>query len=184
MEKFIGGYGIENLFQEIIMLADALLIIDMQNAVCFSDGKIYQYDNLIRLINQRIDEYHSHNKPIIFIQHENDILIKDSEAWQIVDDLAKKKGTLFVGKQYPSAFYHTELKSLLDKQNIQSLEICGAETPFCVEATIQAAHCLGYKLLMKKGATSTNYHEYMSVENTIKHYEDIWRFGRFLTFLD
>ena len=48
------------------MLADALLIIDMQNAICFSDGKIYQYDNLIRLINQRIDEYHSHNKPIIF----------------------------------------------------------------------------------------------------------------------
>ncbi|MDO4626759.1 MAG: isochorismatase family protein [Pasteurellaceae bacterium] len=60
------------------MLADALLIIDMQNAVCFAAGKIYHYDQLISLINQRINQYHQSNKPIIFVQHNDKHFIKPS----------------------------------------------------------------------------------------------------------
>lgn len=167
------------------MLADALLVIDMQNGVCFENDKIYNYENLIRLINLRIDEYYIQNKPIIFIRHIDENLVKNSSAWQIVSDLQSDKATLFIEKSFSSAFYQTDLKEKLEEYHIHSLEICGAETPFCVEATVQAAHCLGYKLFMKKGATSTNYHQYMSVENTIKHYEDIWGSkNRFLTLLE
>lgn len=165
------------------ILADALLIIDMQNGVCFEKGKIYHYDYLVHLINTRIDKYYEQRKPVIFIRHESDTLPKNTEDWQIVDDLAQEKGTFFVDKQYSSAFYRTELKSLLDEQNIRSLEICGAETPFCVEASVQSAHLLGYQLFMKRGATSTNLQKYMTAEDTVKHYEDIWD-KRFLTFLD
>lgn len=119
------------------MLADALLIIDMQNAVCFAAGKIYHYDQLISLINQRINQYHQSNKPIIFVQHNDKHLIKGSDDWQIVPDLISSKGRFFVDKCYPSAFYQTELNALLTQHQIQNLEICGAETPFCIESTIQ-----------------------------------------------
>ncbi|OOF60754.1 cysteine hydrolase family protein [Rodentibacter pneumotropicus] len=167
------------------MLADALLIIDFQNGVCFGEKQIYNYDNVVKLINQRIDNYAYQNKPIIFVQHTDEFLTKNSDGWKIVSDLHTDKGKFFIEKSDSSAFYQTELDSLLKRENITSLEICGAETPFCVEATVQAAHNLGYKLYMKKGATTTNFQRYMTAENTIKHYEDIWGFNNyFLTLLD
>ncbi|MBN6066114.1 cysteine hydrolase [Aggregatibacter actinomycetemcomitans] len=167
------------------MLADVLLVIDLQNGICFRNGKIYNYDNLIKLVNQRIDDYYAEDKPIIFVQHNADFLVKNTPEWEIVPDLKHDKGSFFVDKQFPSAFYQTNLKQYLDERHIKSIEICGAETPFCIESTIQAANNLGYKLYMKKGATTTNYDKYMTVENTVKHYEEIWGHGNFfLTFLE
>ncbi|MDG2942650.1 cysteine hydrolase family protein [Exercitatus varius] len=168
-----------------MMSANALLVIDFQNGVCFGEEKIYNYENVVKLINQRIDNYTAQNKPIIFVQHTDESLRKNSHDWKIVSDLHVNKGTFFVEKKAPSAFYQTELDSLLKRENIASLEICGAETPFCIEATVQAAHNLGYKLYMKKGATTTNFQRYMTAENTVKHYEAIWGFNNhFLTLLD
>ncbi|BFU59600.1 MULTISPECIES: isochorismatase family protein [Rodentibacter] len=167
------------------MLADALLIIDMQNAVCFQQEKIYHFDELVTLINHRIDEYDKNHKPIIFVQHSDKNLLKNTKEWEIIDHLQKNKADYFIDKHFSSAFYQTELDNLLKQLNIENLEICGAETPFCIEATLQSAHLLGYKLQMKKGATTTNYTQFMTAENTIKHYETIWGYDpRFLTLFE
>lgn len=165
------------------MLVDALLVIDLQNGICFQSGNIYHYDDLIKLVNQRIDDYANENKPIIFVQHNaDDFLIKNTPDWEIVADLKRDKGSFFIEKQFRSAFYQTNLKQILNAENIKSFEICGAETPFCIDSTIQTASFLGYNLYMKRGATTTNYAKYMTPENTVKHYEAIW--SGLVTFLD
>ena len=73
------------------MVKSALIIIDLQNGVCKSDQVIFNYENLISKINRRIDYYRSQNFPIIFIQHEDNFLQKNSTAWQLVSDLHYKK---------------------------------------------------------------------------------------------
>lgn len=53
--------------------------------------------------------------------------------------------------------------SILNK----SLEICCAETPFCVDSTVKFAKGLGYKLYMKRNMISTNYNDIMSPEESV-----------------
>lgn len=55
--------------------ADVLLVIDMQNGV-FWRWKIYDYDGLVKRINDAIEAYHKESKPIIFVQHEDDGLVR------------------------------------------------------------------------------------------------------------
>ena len=64
--------------------SDALIVIDMQNEVC---AGIYRKEELIEQINQRILTYRKAKKPIIFIQHNDDELIKESEGWQLLPEL-------------------------------------------------------------------------------------------------
>lgn len=64
--------------------SDVLIVIDMQKGVC--DG-IYRRNEFIEQINQRILIYRKEKKPIIFIQHHDDELIKESEGWQLLPEL-------------------------------------------------------------------------------------------------
>lgn len=65
---------------------------------------------------------------------------------------------------------------------MKSLEICGAETPFCVDSRVKFIHSLGYKLYMKRNMTSTNYNDIMSFEESVQFYEMIWD-RRFVEFI-
>lgn len=70
----------------------------------------------------------------------------------------------------------------LRKLNINNLEICGAQTEYCVDTTIRMAHGLGYKLFMKKGLTTTLNSDLLEAKTIIEHHENLWN-NRFLTFL-
>ncbi|MCC4436718.1 cysteine hydrolase [Limosilactobacillus reuteri] len=164
------------------MAKSALIIIDLQNGVCKSDQVIFNYENLISKINRRIDYYRSQNFPIIFIQHEDNFLQKNSTAWQLVSDLHYKKNDILLSKKHPNSFYQTHLEKILENLGINNLEICGAQTEYCVDATIKMAHGLGYQVIMQHNTSSTFDNKYMTAEDTINFFENIWN-NRFLTFI-
>ncbi|MRN07701.1 cysteine hydrolase [Lactobacillus sp. 0.1XD8-4] len=164
------------------MAKSALIIIDLQNGVCKSDQVIFNYENLILKINRRIDYYRSQNLPIIFIQHEDNLLQKNSTAWQLVSGLHYKKADILISKKHPNSFYQTDLEKILENLGINNLEICGAQTEYCVDATIKMAHGLGYQVVMQHHASSTFDNKYMTAEDTINFFENIWN-NRFLTFI-
>ena len=159
------------------MVKSALIIIDLQNGVCKSDQVIFNYENLISKINRRIDYYRSQNLPIIFIQHEDNFLQKNSTAWQLVSDLHYKKNDILLSKKHPNSFYQTNLEKILENLGINNLEICGAQTEYCVDATIKMAHG------MQHNTSSTFDNKHMTAEDTINFFENIWN-NRFLTLFD
>ncbi|PNZ41826.1 isochorismatase family protein [Mammaliicoccus sciuri] len=55
----------------------------------------------------------------------------------MVDDISTEFGTHSVYKTHTNAFYHTNLQQVLNELEVKSLEICGAETPFCVDSRVQ-----------------------------------------------
>lgn len=161
-------------------MKEALLIIDLQKGVCKGASPLYQVDILIERVNQRIAEYRQKNLPIIFIQHEDEELVKESESWRLHPDLQALATDHFVGKTHANSFYHTRLQEVLQQENVDALEIWGAQTQYCVDATVKFAHGLGYQLFMEKGGSTTADNSFMSAEQTIAFYEDIWR-NRFAT---
>ena len=70
----------------------------------------------------------------------------------------------------------------MTEQAIQTLEIAGVQTEFCVDTTIRMAHGLGYTCLMTPKTTSTLDNGHLTAAQIIQHHEAIWA-GRFLTFL-
>lgn len=67
-------------------LAEALVVIDMQKALQYS----YNFNDLIQSINGRIAQYRQTNLPIIFIQHNDQDLVRGSELWQLSGKLDKQ----------------------------------------------------------------------------------------------
>lgn len=163
--------------------ADALLIIDMQNGVChYKDQSVPNLKNLIININDRIKTYASEEKPIIFIQHTDEGMQKGSQSWEIIPELDTSHSKYFISKAHPNAFYHTELKEVLDKENVQSLEVCGLETQYCVDATVKFGHGLGFEIQMQKGSNSAWDNDYMTADETTAFYEEIWN-NFYVTFI-
>ncbi|MFC4772741.1 cysteine hydrolase family protein [Enterococcus hermanniensis] len=163
--------------------SDALLVIDLQKGVCYGDQTIDQLSTLITLVNQRIETYREQRKSIIFIQHCDLDLPFQSAAWEILTDLKRKETDFIIQKTHANAFYQTDLQLLLQAHQISSLEICGAQTEFCVDTTIKFAHGLGYHLSMKRGASTTYDNSFLSAAETIAFYETIWA-QRFLHFIE
>ncbi|MES9685182.1 cysteine hydrolase family protein [Gottfriedia acidiceleris] len=164
--------------------ADVLIVIDMQNGVCYSGEKhLFELQNLISKVNKRISIYRELNKPIIFVQHCDNELVAGEELWAIHADLDVQKQDYFINKIHANSFFKTNLKNLLDQLAVHKIEFCGAQTEYCMDATIKFAHGLGYENFMVNGATSTLNNPFMSAKETIDFYEKMWN-HRFLYFIE
>lgn len=163
--------------------ADVLIIIDMQKGVChYEDQTISHFEHIVSRINDRISAYASEEKPVIFIQHTDEYLEKGTEKWEVLSELNQNQSEYFIEKKHPNAFYQTELKDVLDKLDAKILEICGAETQYCVDSTVKFAHGLGYSIIMEKGLHTSWDNEWMQAEETAQFYEMIWK-DTFVTFI-
>lgn len=157
-----------------------LLIIDLQQGVCYGEETLHELDLLLQRVNTRIATYREQGLPIIFIQHEDEDLVPQTNEWSLHPALASSPEDYYVAKTHANSFYHTKLQEVLDKEQVTDLEIWGAQTQYCMDSTIKFAHGLGYKLFMEPGGSSTVSNEFMSAAQTIGFYENIWR-DRFVT---
>lgn len=160
----------------------ALIVIDLQIGVQSEATPLYHLANVIDGINNRIRLFRENNNPVIFVQHNDDELILNSPEWQLFPELDSKVTDFYVNKTHANSFYHTDLSDRLTALHINQLEICGAQTEYCVDTTIKMAHGLGYTLFMKKGLTTTVNNDLLGAKTIIEHYQNIWN-HRFLTFL-
>ena len=158
-------------------MAEALIVIDMQKAFQYS----YNFNDLIQKINNRIFDYRQANLPIIFIQHNDQDVVRGSDLWQLSNKLDKQEGDTVIEKFHPNAFYQTNLSKVLMSNSIKTIEICGAQTEYCCNATIVMAHGLGYKIIMEHDMTTTFDNNYMIGEDTVSFFENIWD-QQFVTF--
>ncbi|WP_412989615.1 isochorismatase family protein [Pediococcus siamensis] len=161
-------------------MADALVVIDMQNAL----KGMADFDRVVSQINDRIALYRQERKAIFFIQTSNEDILSDTDDFKLVDNLnfdAQKDE--FIVKTKPDAFYHTNLEAYLKTYNVRSIEICGGQTEYCVDITIRVACHLDYQVEVKRGLTTTFDSELLDAHTIIKHHENIWD-GSFARLLD
>lgn len=164
------------------MQKTALLIIDLQIGVQPENDQLCNLTNVLNGVNQRIRLHRETNNPIIFVQHNDNGLLLNSPEWELFPTLDAKETDIYIDKTHANSFYQTELTEQLKKLNITTLEICGAQTEYCVDTTVRMAHGLGYQLFMKKGLTTTLNSELLDAKTIIEHHENLWN-NRFLTFI-
>ncbi|QNK60920.1 cysteine hydrolase family protein [Paenibacillus sp. PAMC21692] len=162
--------------------ADVLIVIDLQNGVCYNKEHLFELEKLLAKVNERILFYRNLDKQIIFVQHCDEELVPGEEHWAIHAKLDVQAQDFLINKIHANSFYKTSLKENLDQLNVNSIEFCGAQTEYCMDATIKFAHGLGYKNLMVRNATSTLNNPFMSAEETINFYENMWS-HRYLEFI-
>lgn len=163
------------------MEKQALIVIDLQQGVDQFSGGLYKKEQLLARVNARIANYRSQQRPIIFIQHVDETMPKDSSAWQLLAQLNNQPTDYYITKKHANSFYQTELAELLQQLAINKLEFCGAQTEYCVDTTIRVAHSLGYDCLMQRGLSTTSNNDLLGAKTIIAHHEALWD-RRFLTF--
>lgn len=132
----------------------ALVVIDMQKGL-FKKA-IFKEMELLDNINKLIDYFHDKNMKIYFIRHTNkNILMENSDDWQLHSDLHLQDSDVFINKEHSSAFKGNTLKDELNKTGIENIVIVGLVTHGCVKAACQDANKLGYGVTLIEDAHSS-----------------------------
>ncbi|MFA6310655.1 MAG: cysteine hydrolase family protein [Sterolibacterium sp.] len=140
----------------------ALLVIDVQQALCFGEYAAFEATRVIDRINLVSDRCRNLGAPVIFIQHETDYppLQVGFAGWQLGSGLHVAPSDIRVRKRTPDSYLNTDLLSILTEHDISELIICGLQSEFCVDTTTRRSLALGFPVTLIADGHST-------VDNTI-----------------
>jgi nicotinamidase-related amidase len=88
------------------------------------------------------------------------VLMKDSWAAAVVDELVQEPADIYVDKYRMSGFWDTPLDSILRNLGRTTLFFAGVNADQCVMATLQDANFLGYDCILVRDCTATTSPEY------------------------
>ena len=132
--------------------SSALMVIDVQRDVV---PRALNVEQVVSNINSLIGKARQSGTPVIWVQHSDDFLIKESEGWEFVPELNPAPGDLRIYKTHASSFEATDLSEHLATLGTKHLVITGAQTDFCVNATSNAAVELGFDVTLVSDAHTT-----------------------------
>ena len=130
----------------------ALLVIDVQNGVVTN---AYNRDAVIANIDSLVDRARGAEVPVVWVQHSDDHLPRDSDEWQYVPELVRRDWEPLVHKSYGDSFEGTELEALLAERRVGRLIVTGAQTDACIRSTIHGAFVRGYDVTLVGDAHTT-----------------------------
>jgi nicotinamidase-related amidase len=136
----------------------ALLVVDVQQALCTGEEAAFDIDRVIERINALVAKARSAGAPVVWIQHDEEggPLQFDSVGWQLAQGLrVDAREDLRVRKTSPDSFNGTGLQQLLNERGVTKLVVCGLQTDCCVNATVRGAAGLGYQVVLAADAHST-----------------------------
>lgn len=138
----------------------ALIIIDVQTALCSGEYKTFDCENVIKRINQVSEKARLAGVPVILVQHEStedELFRNGSPGWQLAESLVRAQTDILIGKKATDSFHNTELEETLRKLGVDRLVVCGMQSDFCVDTSIRRALALGYPVdLISDGHTTVD----------------------------
>ena len=154
----------------------ALLVVDVQNDVV---ANAHRRDEVIANINTLIDNARARRVPVIWVQHSDDDLPKNTDGWQYVPELERRESEPLVHKKYGDSFEDTTLESELAQRGVGRLIVVGAQTDACIRSTIHGAFNRGYDTLLVADAhTTEDQSKYGAppADKVIAHTNLYWRY--------
>ncbi len=131
----------------------ALLVVDVQNDVV---GTAWQRDEVVGRIAELVDRARAREVPVVWVQHNEDEMPIGSPGWQIVDTLVPAGGEPRVDKQYGDSFADTDLEGVFAGLDVEHILLCGAQSDFCITATMYGAVHRGYDVTLVEDAHTTD----------------------------
>ena len=122
-------------------MTTALLIIDVQQALCSGEYEAFESQRVIDRINLVSRKARAVSAPVIIVQHESEggPLDYGAEGWELAKGLEALPTDTYIRKKATDSFHQTELHSVLQARGIKRLVICGLQSEFCVDTTTRRA---------------------------------------------
>lgn len=130
----------------------ALLVIDVQVGVV---AQAWDRDRIVGNVALAVRRAREARVPVVWVQHQDRELQRDTPAWQFVAELKPQPGELRIHKNFNSAFEGTELLSELDRLAVSAVFLAGAATNWCVRATAYGALDRGFDVTLLSDAHTT-----------------------------
>ena len=130
----------------------ALLVVDVQNGVV---GGAHERDAVVANIDTLVDKARRARVPVVWVQHSDEKLARDSDDWRIVPELTPDDAEPLVEKHYADAFEDSTLETVLSGLEVGSLVVAGAQTDECVRSTLHGAVVRGYDATLVSDAHTT-----------------------------
>lgn len=130
----------------------ALLVVDMQQGVV---AEAVRRDEVVANIRGLVDRARESDVPVVWVQHSDDHIERDSDAWQYVPELGRRESEALVHKRYNDAFEATDLERVLADAGVGGLVVAGAASEACIRGTIHGAFTRGYDVTLVGDAHTT-----------------------------
>ncbi|MFF0200636.1 isochorismatase family protein [Streptomyces sp. NPDC005017] len=130
----------------------AVLVIDFQKDVVAS---AHDREAVTANIAALVDRARAEDVPVVWVQHSDEHLIRDSEGWEYVPELVRRDGEPVVHKHFGDSFEDTDLEEVLADRGIGRILVTGAQTDACIRSTVHGAFTRGYDVLLVGDAHTT-----------------------------
>jgi nicotinamidase-related amidase len=130
----------------------ALLVIDVQNGVV---AGAHGRDEVVAHIGSLVEKARRAGVPVVWVQHGDEGLVRGSDEWRIVPELAPAEAEPLVEKSYGDAFEDTSLENVLSGLGVGRLVVAGAQTDACIRCTLHGAFTRGYDTTLVADAHTT-----------------------------
>lgn len=136
----------------------ALLVVDLQQGVVQG---AYQREKVVQTVTELVARARQAHVPVVWVQHSDGELTRDSPGWQWVEGLGPAEGEPSVEKSYGDAFADTALEQTLTDLGTAEIVLVGASSEQCIRCTMHSAVVRGYDVALVQGAhTTTDLTEY------------------------
>ncbi|KAF1054629.1 MAG: Streptothricin hydrolase [Stenotrophomonas maltophilia] len=133
----------------------ALVIIDVQQALCQGPGAAWEAPALLQRLNALSAAARAAGVPVILVQHEDAELVQGTPGWALADGLEIADSDLRLRKTTPDSFHRTDLQQRLQALGVEHLVICGLQSDYCVDTSTRRALALGYPVTLVGDGHST-----------------------------
>lgn len=135
----------------------ALIVIDMQQALCSGAEAAFDIARVIDNINTLSRRARAAGVPVVLVQHEEPEgpMQHGRAGWALADGLLTDAADVCVRKTTPNSFHGTELQRRMQERGAKRLVVCGLQTEFCVDTTVRQALALGYDVVLAADGHST-----------------------------
>ena len=130
----------------------ALLVVDVQNGVV---GGAHERDAVVANICSLVEKARREQVPVVWVQHNDDGLARETDDWQIVPELSRDDDEPLVEKSYGDSFEATDLETVLSGLGVGRLVVAGAQTDQCIRSTLHGALVRGYDATLVSDAHTT-----------------------------
>ena len=130
----------------------ALLVVDVQNGVV---AGTHERDAVVANVGSLVEKARRERVPVVWVQHCDEQLVRESDDWRIVPELAPGDAEPLVEKNYGDSFEATTLEAVLSGLGIGRLVVVGAQTDACIRSTLHGAFARGYDAILVSDAHTT-----------------------------
>lgn len=156
--------------------SSALLVVDVQVGVVAS---AHRRDEVVAAISRLVAAARGAGTPVVWVQHHDDELAEGSPEWRIVPELAPADGEAVVHKTWNDAFEETDLEERLAERAVGRLVVVGAQTEWCIRATLHGAIARGYDATLVEDAhTTSDVSDALPASAVIELANTTWRWHR------